>query len=106
MTVLPRRFELYRHVDVSGVSGTGVVAYGCLYPNGMATLCWISPHPAVSIWQSLADMLAIHGHEGDTELLWLDDVPARFAEANIGVSLAGRTARGQGVQEVTPLTRR
>jgi hypothetical protein len=58
VSVLPRRFELYRHVDVSGVSGTGVVAYGCLYPNGIATLCWNSPHPAVSIWQSLADMLA------------------------------------------------
>jgi len=71
-STLPRRFELYRHKDISGISGTGVIAYGCEYPGGIVTLCWVSPHPSVVIWTSIEDMMKIHGHDGATELLWID----------------------------------
>lgn len=70
--MLPRRFELYRHKDISGISGTGVIAFGCEYPGGIVTLCWVSPYPSVVIWTSVADMMTIHGHDGATELLWID----------------------------------
>lgn len=34
---LPRRFTLHRRYDVTGVSGTGVIAFGTLYPSGRVT---------------------------------------------------------------------
>lgn len=73
---LPRRFRLHRHYDVSGVSGTGTVAYGTLYPGGQVTVCWLGDHPSVSTWSSLSDMLAVHGHDGATVIRWIDHVPA------------------------------
>ena len=37
-----RRFELHRDDDVSGVSGTGVVAEGVLFSSGRVALEWLS----------------------------------------------------------------
>jgi hypothetical protein len=40
--VLPRRFALIRHVDYTGVSGIGVVAYGVTFADGQVVLRWCS----------------------------------------------------------------
>jgi hypothetical protein len=86
MPVVPRRFALFRQADPSGVSGTGVVAFGVQFEDGHVALRWTSHHPATSVWASLADVLAVHGHDGATTVYWIDapGVPhPRFAfEAN------------------------
>lgn len=67
-----RKFALYRHDDSSGVSGTGVVAYGVKFPqpNGKCVVAWITDVSSVSVYDSISDVQAVHGHEGGTEVIW------------------------------------
>lgn len=69
------RFELVRHRDLSGVSGTGVVAEGVEFTDGSVALRWRGKYPATAVWASVDAALAVHGHEGATVARWLD--PAR-----------------------------
>ena len=59
-------FILQRHVDHSGVSGTGVVAEGAEFSDGSVVLRWPGEHPSTATWGDMRDMEAIHGHDGDT----------------------------------------
>ena len=70
-----RRFELVREEDVSGVSGTGVVAHGVQFPGGSVVLRWDSGNVPASLTMhvDIAAVIAIHGHEGRTTVEWLDD---------------------------------
>lgn len=72
---MPRRFQLYRHTDVSQVSGVGVVAWGVQFPDGAAAIRWHGDTPSTVAWNSVDDALKVHGHSGATELRWLDDQP-------------------------------
>lgn len=68
-----RRFVLRRYVDVSGVSGTGDVADGVLWPDGSASIRWRGRHPSLVQWDHGLDSIEeVHGHQGATELVWLD----------------------------------
>lgn len=67
-----RRFHLLRKEDVSGVSGTGVVAEGCEYSNGMIALVFISQYPCVNIYPNIKIVEAVHGHSGASEVIWDD----------------------------------
>ena len=67
-----KRFQLKRHHDVSGVSGVGVVADGVLFSDGTTVIHWRGEHRSTVIWKDLASVLAIHGHQGHTEIVWLD----------------------------------
>jgi hypothetical protein len=67
-----RRFRLVRFVDVSGVSGTGVVAEGVQFDDGQVAVSWFGKHHCVSVWPSVEDVEAIHGHEGATVIEWED----------------------------------
>lgn len=72
-TARPRRFELVRHADVSGVSGTGVVAEGVEWSDGTVTLHWCGRYPTTTVWQDgIEAVRAIHGHQGATTIRWLD----------------------------------
>jgi len=71
----PRRFQLWRHRDPSGVSGTGLIAEGTQWRDGTVSLRWYGDHPSTVAWPSVADIVAVHGHQGATELVWLDDEP-------------------------------
>lgn len=71
---MPRTFELVRHADVSGVSGTGVVAEGCVFTDGSVALRWRGDNPATAVWPDLDSVLAVHGHHGSTEVNWLDAI--------------------------------
>lgn len=70
----PERFKLVRHEDESGVSGTGTVAYGVVFPepNGRAVLGWTTDVNSVAVYSSLDEVREIHGHEGRTEVVMLD----------------------------------
>jgi hypothetical protein len=70
---VPRRFQLYRHTDISHVSGIGVVAWGVQFPDGSVAVRWHGDHPSTVAWDSVADAIAIHGHSGATEIRWMDD---------------------------------
>lgn len=74
---LPRRFELHRRYDVNGVSGTGTVAFGTVYPSGRVTLAWTcSDVRSVSVFDDVAEVEQIHGHSGLTDIRWIDPEPA------------------------------
>jgi hypothetical protein len=67
-----RRFRLIRTEDVSGVSGTGVVAEGVAFASGKVALSWCSELPTVTVYDGIGDLERIHGHEGRTRIEWLD----------------------------------
>ena len=75
MTVLPRLFHLQRDHDVTGVSGTGRVADGVLWPDGTVSIRWTGPMPSTVFWHSLANALHVHGHGGATRIVWADEQP-------------------------------
>ncbi len=66
-------FKLVRHEDVSGISGTGLVAYGCEYPDGTCTLRWCVGGKAGStaVYATLEDLMSIHLHGDKTILSWI-----------------------------------
>lgn len=68
----PKRFMLHRKVDHSGVSGTGWVASGVEFSDGTVVVRWYGSDPSTSVWESIRALQAIHGHNGATEIRWLD----------------------------------
>jgi len=68
-----RMFELHRDEDVTGVSGPGIVAEGIQFGNGRVAMCWRTSHSSIVVWDRIEDAEAIHGHDGRTRVVWLDD---------------------------------
>jgi hypothetical protein len=66
-----RLFELHRVEDESGVSGTGRVAQGCQFDDGVCVLRWLTAFRSTAIYSSIAELDAIHGHAGKTKVVWL-----------------------------------
>lgn len=67
-----RTFVLHRAVDVSGVSGTGLVCEGAQFSDGSVVIRWFGDHASTVVWSSLDDAMAIHGHDGKTQVIWDD----------------------------------
>jgi hypothetical protein len=74
MHSIPKLFYLKRTKDISGISGTGVVAFGACFFNGKCVICWNSSHSSINEYDSIEDLEFIHGHEGATEIVWLESV--------------------------------
>ena len=70
-----RRFELQRDVDNTGISGTGVVAEGVLFHDGSAAMRWRSQYKSTAFYDNIQDLEAIHGHQGQTRIIWIDEEP-------------------------------
>jgi len=75
--VLPstRRFHLERDHDVTGVSGSGHVADGVLFPDGAVAIRWRGEHRSTVCWDApdgIQHAEAIHGHHGATWIVWDD----------------------------------
>jgi hypothetical protein len=68
-----RRFHLVRDEDVSGTSGTGIVAEGTLFSNNKCVITWTTKYSSVAVYDSIAELEAIQGHEGRTRIVWIDD---------------------------------
>ena len=67
-----KNFHLVRDVDVSKVSGTGVVAEGVVFSDGRVALRWIvGDHKSTVAWDSVESAEAIHGHNGATRLVYV-----------------------------------
>ena len=67
-----RRFCLQRDVDVSGVSGSGVVAEGVEFSNGSVALSWLSTYSSTVFYDNIKTLEHIHGHSGSTRIIWID----------------------------------
>lgn len=70
----PRTFRLLRLEDETGISGTGVVAEGCVFADGTAVVRWKTAHRSTTVYESAREVLAIHGHNGKT-LMQYDHLP-------------------------------
>lgn len=69
---MSRRFLLDRREDATGISGTGPVAEGVAFSDGTAVLRWTTAHRSTAVYASMAELEAIHGHEGRTVVAWVD----------------------------------
>lgn len=67
-----RRFVLNRETDVTGTSGTGVVAEGVEFSDGHCVLHWLTQFSSVAVYANMATLERIHGHEGSTKVRWVD----------------------------------
>lgn len=99
MTDSPRRFYLQRDVDPTGVSGTGIVADGVVWPDNSVSVRWRGERPSIVFWASFSDVLAIHGHNGATKVVWIDPSSggmrlARIAEGHSKNLTAGGMTSG------------
>ena len=70
-----RRFIVYREEDVNGASGTGLIASGIEFPDGMVVMRWQTDVNSTKIFDSVDDLREIHSHGGKTEIRWVDDEP-------------------------------
>jgi hypothetical protein len=76
-----RRFYLQRKQDESGVSGTGRVAEGMAWEDGIAVLHWLVVGETTGIYaptvkdrrSGIQKIKAIHGHDNRTLLIWVDE---------------------------------
>ncbi len=68
---MSQRFYLYRHQDLSGISGTGIVADGIKWPDGTVTIRWRGNRPSTVNWNSIEDAESVHGHGGATVFVWI-----------------------------------
>lgn len=68
-----RLFTLHREVDRSGISGTGIVAQGVEFDDGTCVMRWTTKYASTAIYPSAIELIAIHGHDGSSRIVW-DDV--------------------------------
>lgn len=69
-------FKLYRDRDLTGYSGTGVVAEGIVYSDGHVSMRWcVDGKPRTTTEADcLAHIAEIHGHDGATRVVMLADL--------------------------------
>jgi hypothetical protein len=67
-----RVFQLWRDEDQSGVSGTGQVAVGVVFPSGKVVIEWLGSRSTFGIYQDLQDVEWIHGHGGKTRVIFAE----------------------------------
>lgn len=70
-----RRFFLQRVRDVTGVSGTGRVADGVQFPDGVCVVRWRGAVPSTVVWPDATGLEKVHGHNGATIIVWVDSEP-------------------------------
>lgn len=66
----PCMFYLMRRHDHSGVSGTGVVAEGIEFSDGRVAMRWLTDTASTCVYDSMDDLIGVHGHGGSTEVVY------------------------------------
>jgi hypothetical protein len=90
-----RRFELHRQVDVTDVSGTGVVAEGVRLDDNTAVVRWLGDKPSFVLWPDYDHAVAVHGDGGLTAFVPGDEVTGSAAaelRLLVDVALGGLAA--------------
>lgn len=86
-----RLFRLYRRVDVGGRSGIGLVAEGVRFSNGKVAVSFLPGRAdvtTVSVYDSMEDVEALHGHEDRTTIVPVST--EQYAESRPEKSHIGR----------------
>ena len=91
-----RRFQLQRDHDVSGISGTGIVADGVEFPDGTTVIRWRGERQSTVVWPSIEDVEAIHGHGGATRIVWIDQRGSTDTCVHCGCRLQHKSTDGPG----------
>mgnify|MGYP001561308698 FL=1 len=73
MPIKAKLFYLKRDKDISGVSGTGNVADGVEFANGMCALSFHSEYPHCNVYASMRVLEEVHGHEGATKVIFVGE---------------------------------
>jgi hypothetical protein len=68
----PRCFVLQRDIDETGISGTGIVAEGVQFSDGVVALRWKGLWPTSVVFhdQGMKAVETVHGHGGKTRVVW------------------------------------
>lgn len=61
-----RIFYLERTEDETGISGTGRVVEGIIWTSGKVSMQWLVKPYGRNDYDSLQDMIDVHGHSGKT----------------------------------------
>jgi len=105
-----RYFTLHRMEDTTGVSGTGVVAWGVKWPDGSCSLRWLGKTPSFVSYEGVPEELElqrmgdkhvdhVHGHHGKTILIWADEV-GKPEPSKVTVREACKTQAMPTIEEV------
>ena len=73
-----QQFILYRKVDFTGLSGTGIVADGVIFNNNKVAMCWRGSLSSIVIHDSIENVEKLHGHGGHTEIVYFVDEPCKL----------------------------
>lgn len=74
-----RTFTIHREQDITGISGTGHVADGVVFPDGVTVVRWRDlggpaaergVRPTTVAFESIDAVEALHGHNGATRIVW------------------------------------
>lgn len=65
-----KTFYLQRDEDETGISGTGKVAEGVVFANRKVVLTWLTDVTSIVMYESIADVEHIHGHNGKTRVVY------------------------------------
>ena len=79
--MMTRTFTVQRDHDVTGISGTGPVAHGAVFPDGTTVVRWrelpdTHPHyrrgvrATTVVFPNVEAVEALHGHGGITRLIY------------------------------------
>ncbi len=66
-----RTFVLNRKEDVSGISGTGIIAEGTIFSTGKIALLWLGTN-SFGLWDDMESLIRTHGHQGKTVVEYTD----------------------------------
>lgn len=74
------RFQLIRQHDVTGISGTGLVAEGVQFSDGTVVMRWLKSgtsrpehvKPTTVVHDDIDSVIALHGHGGATFVRWVE----------------------------------
>lgn len=59
-----KQFYILREEDPSGVSGTGIIAQGVIFPSGKVVMEWCTTHTSIGIYESIDKIQMVHAHKG------------------------------------------
>lgn len=76
-----RKFVLVRDIDVTGISGTGPVAEGIEFSDGIVVLRWLRAgtsrpshvKPTTVIHDDIASVVGLHSHDGKTRIVFVEE---------------------------------
>ena len=66
-----RNFHLVRIEDETSISGTGMVAEGVEFSTGKCVLAWTTQYRSIAVYDTMDELIAIHGHNGKTEVQYI-----------------------------------